>query len=145
MRISRFAVLAALSWVVAAGAARAADLPARIELDQAISVADPCGDPHVLERIMDRFAWAEAHAWHGEIIMASLGNGRQSGHPYAEPGIIKRDYCMADARMSDNEAFTVFFTIEHGQGFASIGNYVDFCVLGLDPWRVHDEACRTVR
>ena len=35
--------------------------------------------------------------------------------------------------------------LEFGQGFATIGNYVDFCVVGLDPWHVHDEACRTVR
>jgi hypothetical protein len=145
MRMSRFAVLAALLWPPVANPAHAADLPARVEITQPIAAADPCGDPHVLERIMERFAWAEAHAWRGDIVMASLGNGRQSGHPYAEPGIIKRDYCMADARMSDQKPFTVFFTIEYGQGFASIGNYVDFCVLGLDPWRVHDEACRTVR
>jgi hypothetical protein len=30
-------------------------------------------------------------------------------------------------------------------GFASIGWYVDFCVAGQDPWRVHDGWCRTVR
>ena len=52
---------------------------------------------------------------------------------------------MADATMTNGVPHTVFYAIEFGQGFASIGNYVNFCVLGLDPWHIYDEACRTVR
>lgn len=143
--MSRLAILSAMIAGLAGGLAHGADLPARIEMNEAVSVDDPCGDPHVLERIMERFAWADTHTWHQGLTMASLGNGRLSGHPYFEPGIIKRQYCMADATMSNSKRELVYFVIEFGQGFASIGNYVDFCVLGLDPWRVHDEACRTVR
>jgi hypothetical protein len=94
---------------------------------------------------MERFAWAERNTWQRGFVMASLENGRLSGHPYAEPGMIHREYCMADAAMTDGSLRTVYYAIEFGVGFASIGNYVDFCVLGLDPWRVHDGGCRTVQ
>jgi len=110
-----------------------------------IAVEDACGNPNVLGRIVERFAWAEEHTWRRGFIMASLQNARLSGHPYFEPGIIERRYCMADATMTNGSPHTVYYAIEFGQGFASIGNYVNFCVLGLDPWHIYDEACRTVR
>ena len=143
--MSRFAMVCSVVALFGASFARAADLPGTIVMDEVIAVENPCADSHVLERILQRFEWAEVNTWHRGLSMVALANGRLSDHPYFEPGIIKRQYCRADARMSDESARTVFFAIEFGQGFASIGNYVDFCVLGLDPWRVHDEACRTVR
>jgi hypothetical protein len=138
-------ILAGLALASAATFALAADLPERIAINAPIRAADPCSDPVVLERIMDRFAWAETKTWRRGFIMAFLGNARASGHPFHEPGLIDRRYCVADSVMTDRSSRTVFYAIEMGQGFASIGNYVDFCVLGLEPWHVHDEACRTVR
>jgi hypothetical protein len=140
--------VARLLWtaIVALGAtaAQAADL-GPIEVRAPIQAENPCADADVLGRIVERFAWAERNTWHRGFVMASLGNARFSGHPYFEPGLIRRDYCMADSLMTDGSARTVYYAIEYGAGFASLGNYVDFCVLGLDPWHVHDEACRTVR
>ena len=104
-----------------------------------------CADTDVLDRIIDRFAWAERNTWRRGFIIEALHNPRPSGHPYAEPGIIERSYCMADSVMTDGQFRTVYYAIEYGVGFASIGDYVDFCVLGLDPWHVHDGSCRTVR
>lgn len=138
-------LLASLGFMVAAASVQAADLPEPIRISTPIQAENPCADTIVLERIMDRFAWAETKTWRRGFVMAFLGNARSSGHPYAEPGIVKREYCMADSVMTDTSRRTVFYAIEYGQGFASVGNYVDFCVLGLDPWHVHDEACRTVR
>ena len=138
-------VLAALAALLAAGAAQAADLPGTIVIQRPIQVDNPCADPHVLSRIVDRFAWAERNTWHRGLVMTSLENARPGDHPYFEPGLVKRDYCAADGFMSDGSVRPVYYAIEYGVGFASIGNYVDFCVLGLDPWHVHDEACRTVR
>ena len=139
--------LLAISVVLAAiaGPAAAADLPERIVVRQPIVTNNPCADPNVRKRIMERFAWAERKTWHRGFEMASLANGRLGEHPFYEPGIIHREYCIADATMTNGSAHQVFFTIEFGQGLASVGNYVDFCVLGLDPWRVHDAGCRTVR
>ncbi len=132
---------------IAAGiaTAQAADLPNRVVVKEPIERDDPCADLDVLRAIADRFAWAERKTWHRGFVMASLQNGRVGEHPYFEPGLIHREYCRADSVMTNGRPHAVYYTIEFGQGFASIGNYVDFCVLGLDPWRVHDEACRTVR
>ena len=138
-------VLAAALAVLGAASAQAADLPGPIVIHEAIAAENPCADRAVLSRIADRFAWAEKNTWHRGFVMATLQNGRNSNHPFFEPGIVRREYCMADSVMTDGHAHTVYYAIEFGVGFASIGNYVDFCVLGLDPWHVHDEACRTVR
>jgi hypothetical protein len=124
---------------------QAADLPGPIAIRAPIQAENPCADANVLGRIAERFAWAERNTWHRGFVMASLANGRYSGHPFFEPGLIRRDYCVADSLMTDGSSRTVYYAIEYGVGFASIGHYVDFCVLGLDPWHVHDEACRTVR
>jgi hypothetical protein len=138
-------LLAAVGLLSAGTCAVAADLPGRVLVRQPIQATDPCGDPHVIGRIVERFAWADRHTFHTGVVIDTLANGRFSGHPYPEPGIIHRSYCTADAAMTDGTGRAVFYAIEYGQGFASIGNYVDFCVVGEDPWHVHDEACRTVR
>lgn len=136
---------AALAVILGAASAKAADLPGPILVHGAIVTNNPCADPKVRSRIVERFDWADKNTWHRGVLMASLENGRSSNHPYFEPGLIHREYCMADATLSDGTGRTVYYAIEFGQGFASLGNYVNFCVLGLDPWHVYDEACRTVR
>jgi hypothetical protein len=47
--------------------------------------------------------------------------------------------------MTNGMPYAVFYVIEHGLGFAGLGRDIDFCVLGLDPWHIHDGDCRTVR
>jgi|SRR5688572_2245917 len=138
-------LLCALALALGCTSGEAADLLGPIAIRAPIQAENPCADANVLRRIAERFARAERETWHRGFVMASLGNGRDSGHPFFEPGLIRRDYCVADSVMTDGSSRTVFYAIEYGVGFASIGNYVDFCVLGLDPWHVHDEACRTVR
>ena len=135
-------MLAAAVALTVAGPAPAADVTVA---PPAAVVDNVCADTSVLDRIIDRFAWAERNTWQRGFIIEALHNPRPSGHPYTEPGIIERSYCMADSVMTDGQFRTVYYAIEYGVGFASIGDYVDFCVLGLDPWHVHDEACRTVR
>lgn len=136
------AIAAMLAWT---GFAQAADAPGYV-MDSAVTgVSTDCADRYVLNRIKSRFAWAERNTWHRGFVMDSLENPRPSGHPYAEPGLIARDFCVAEAVMTNGEFHTVYYAVEHGVGFAGIGRYVDFCVLGLDPWHVHDGACRTVR
>jgi hypothetical protein len=142
MPIRLVAALAFLCMFTAA--APAADAPTYVA--PAVLVPDSaCANGRVLDRIMERFAWAERNTWRRGFVIEALENPRPSGHPYAEPGIIERSFCMADSLMTDGQFRTVYYAIESGVGFASIGDYVDFCVLGLDPWHVHDGACRTVR
>jgi hypothetical protein len=135
--------VAALAACMTAGAAQAADVAGPIPVQPEAATA--CANPNVLGRIMERFAWAERNTWHRGFVMVSIEDPRPSGHPFTEPGLIKRDYCMGESVLTNGQTHAVYYAIEYGVGFASIGNYVDFCVLGLDPWRVHDGACRTVQ
>src|SRR3712207_6570632 len=125
-------LLAALGIALLANAAHGADLPNRAVVKKPIQIENPCADLDVLESIADRFAWAEENTWHRGFVMASIQNGRIGEHPYFEPGLIHREYCRADSVMTNGSAYPVYYTIEFRRGFASIGNYVDFCVLGLD-------------
>ena len=138
-------MLTIVAVLLAAGASRGADVVLPSPPPDIIASATACASPKVLYEIVERFASAERRTWHRGFVMATIQNPRKSGHPYAEPGLIRRDYCMADSWLTNGEIRTVYYTIEYGVGFASIGHYVDFCVLGLDPWRVHDGACRTVQ
>jgi hypothetical protein len=104
-----------------------------------------CMDAGAINRIIDRFAWAERTQWHRGFVIETISNPRPSGHPFAEPGLVHRDYCIADSVMTNGSLHSIFYTIERGLGFAGVGRNVDFCVLGLDPWHVHDGNCRTVR
>ena len=104
-----------------------------------------CTSARALSRIKHIFAWADRNQWHRGFVISEIGNPRPSGHPYAEPGLVKRDYCVADSVMTDGTAWPVYYVVEHGLGFAGIGSDIDFCVPGLDPWHIHDGDCRTVR
>jgi hypothetical protein len=137
--------LAVIAVLAGPGLAGAADAAGDVVHPAPAAVGSACGDAFALGRIQSRFAYAEQRTWRRGFAMERLDNPRPSGHPYAEPGLIQRDYCMADAVMTNGDIRTVYYAIEHGVGFAGLGRDVDFCVLGLDPWHVHDGACRTVR
>jgi hypothetical protein len=140
-----FRIAALLMPVLASGYASAADQPSSLIVSAPAEGDIACASPGVLASIRHRFAGAERRQWHRGFVMQSIDNPRGSGHPYAEPGQVKRDYCVADSVMTDGSAWPVYFTVEHGLGFVGIGRDIEFCVLGLDPWHVHDGDCRTVR
>jgi hypothetical protein len=104
-----------------------------------------CTSGNALARIKHSFAKADRVQWHRGFVISQIGNPRPSGHPYAEPGLVKRDYCMADSVMTDGTAWPVYYVVEHGLGFVGLGSDIDFCLPGLDPWHIHDGDCRTVR
>ncbi len=138
--------LAALALLFGLNSAQAADFGNAAASPTVIHDDDTaCAGFGVLGHIKSHYAYAERHVLHRGFVIASIDNPRPSGHPYAEPGWVKRDYCQADAVMSDGSAHPVFYVVEHGLGFVGIGHDVDFCVPGLDPWHVHDGDCRTVR
>jgi hypothetical protein len=123
----------------------AADLVAPVVVEPPSAVALACAEENALARIKKRFDWAERTQWHRGFTIDQIVNPRPSGHPFAEPGIVRRDFCAADTVMTDGNAYTVFYTIEYPLGFVGLGAGVDFCLPGLDPWHAHDGNCRTVR
>jgi hypothetical protein len=138
----RIAILVPLA--LSANLAIAAD-PSTFVVSAPAILASACDDTGALDRIVGRFGWAERTQWHRGFEIQTIGNPRPSSHRFAEPGLVRRDYCVADSIMTNGVPYPVYYTIEHGLGFAGLGRYVDFCVPGLDPWHVHDGDCRTVR
>jgi hypothetical protein len=130
--------------VLASTPASAADIVSPTVVAAPAAVSE-CTGANALARIRHIFAWADRNQWHRDVVISQIGNPRPSGHPYAEPGLVKRDYCMADAVMTDGTSRPVYYVVEHGLGFVGLGSDIDFCVPGLDPWHIHDGDCRTVR
>lgn len=138
-------IAATFALLLAGDLASAADVAGPMVVSAPSDMETACASDGALGRIKSRFAWAERTQWRRGFVIQEIGNPRPSGHRFAEPGLVKRDYCVADAVMTDGSAYPVFYTIEHGLGFVGIGTSVDFCLPGLDPWHVHDGDCRTVR
>jgi hypothetical protein len=104
-----------------------------------------CADARMLARITKRFAWAERNTWQRGYQIAAIEHPRLRYTVFSGPSMIRHRHCRASALMTNGVRRTVFYTVSAGMGFASIGHGVDFCLAGLDPWRVHGAACRSLR
>jgi len=58
---------------------------------------------------------------------------------------IPRRYCGATAWLTDGSHRDLWYLIEGGAGFASIGSKASFCVEGFDRWNVYNADCRLLR
>ena len=143
----RFArpVLAALLGLAAAIGAtpsvRAADLGVYIE-DSGV-----CAEAWVLNTSSKRFDPQGKHV--PNLPAVSITDFRRMPQhrylPAQEDRPIGRTYCGATAILSDGDARDIWYLIEEGQGFASIGDNVEFCVAGFDRWYVYNGRCRVLR
>jgi ABC-type uncharacterized transport system permease subunit len=139
-----FRSIAVAAFLAFAGTAQAADQGA----GAAPVAAQPdalCASPLVVSAVVSRFNWAERTTFKRGFNLAALSNPRANPDPVLNVGVIPKRYCMAEAMMSNGMRSTAYYVVLMGQGLASIGNGLDFCIIGLDPWRVYDGACRTVR
>lgn len=69
----------------------------------------------------------------------------ETGYTVNQPSPYARRYCEARARMSDGHERRVYYAIMEHSGFVGVSWNLQACVAGLDPWRVYDAGCRTVR
>ena len=105
-----------------------------------------CEAPRVLNYIQKRFIWTDEHVLKRGLEIYSIERPHQirvvpAG--YGKP--IGRLYCHATARMNDGHKREIWYLIEAGVGFAGVGDNVEFCISGLDPWKVYGAWCRSVR
>jgi hypothetical protein len=106
-----------------------------------------CDDAKVLKRISSKFR-TQAREVHHDKSLAIDAYGNIHEHRYREKREdrpIARRYCGADVTLSDGRERTLWYLIERGVGFASIGDNVEFCLSGFDRWNVYDNACRILR
>ncbi|MEO5325531.1 hypothetical protein PV773_19675 [Mesorhizobium sp. CC13] len=125
------------------GAASAADLAVGADY------GDPgiCGNASVLNRITERFSYQVRHVPNLPDV-AITDFQRVHEHRYLaadEDHPIARRYCGATVALSDGGSRDIWYLIEEGMGFASIGDNVEFCVAGFDRWYVYNGRCRVLR
>ena len=104
-----------------------------------------CEAAEVISRITERFAWAETNTWHRGFFIDDVRNIRQTSVKDEGPSHIDRRYCRSTAELSNGNRSELVYLIEAGQGFASIGWRVEFCLPSYDPYRVYDAWCRAIR
>lgn len=123
-------------------AAQAADLSVYSDEDSGV-----CGQAWVLNKISSRFSYQVHHVPHlPDVSITDFQRIHQHRYlPASEEWPIGRRYCGATVSLSDGRARTIWYLIEEGQGFASIGNNVEFCVSGFDRWMVYNGRCRVLR
>lgn len=124
--------------------ARAADLGAGGYVDED---AGACGKPWVLKKISARFRHQVKHVPNLPDVEI-LDFRRIHEHRYLpaeEDRPIGRRYCGATVTLSDGADRDIWYLIEEGMGFASVGDNVEFCVSGFDRWMVYNGRCRVLR
>jgi hypothetical protein len=106
-----------------------------------------CGQPWVLNKITSRFSYQVHHVPHlPDVQITDFQRIHQHRYlPANETWPIGRRYCGATVSLSDGHDRTIWYLIEEGQGFASIGDNVEFCVSGFDRWMVYNGRCRILR
>lgn len=104
-----------------------------------------CDEARVLSKIISRFNWAERRQWKRGFGLEEVRQPRERTGEEWPGSDIPRRFCRGHAILSNGTHPTVHYLIEGGQGFAGNGFKVEFCVDGLDPWRVYDGRCRVVR
>ena len=106
-----------------------------------------CGHANVRNTINNRFRYQVTHVPHlPNVDIVSFHDARLTRYEPATPeSPIERRYCAASVSFSDGYSRPIYYLIEYGQGFASIGDNVEFCVSGFDRWNVFNSQCSVLR
>ncbi|TBW34715.1 hypothetical protein EYW49_17495 [Siculibacillus lacustris] len=142
----RIAVFASLAVLALSGPTLAADLGPSVAAAPIAGLPE-CGDDGILGTIRSRFAYGAAHVESRALELVTIEKVRQIDLSIDQPSPIARRTCAAAVALSDGTRSRLAYRIERGTGFAAPGYFgwpsnVEFCVVGHDPWHVHDGACR---
>ncbi len=104
-----------------------------------------CQDEKVLERIVERFNWAENENWKRGFHLDNIERVRERLVQDTHSSQIARRYCRAHARLTNGRHPTLYYLIEEGQGYAGNRFNVEFCLAGYDRWNEYDGSCSAIR
>jgi hypothetical protein len=105
-----------------------------------------CDAPQVLSYIQKRFVWTDRHVLKRGLAIESIQRVHRNRSSHGrEYWSIPRLYCHGTAYMNDGHKRQIWWLIEGGMGFAGLRDNLEFCVSGLDPFKVHGAWCRSVR
>jgi hypothetical protein len=145
--MSRVLVTSLLSFALAVGGMNAAVSPASAGWFKSDREALACDDEKVLNRITSKFR-TQAREVHHDKTLAIDSYDDVHQHRYLEEREfrpIARRYCGAVVNLNDGRRRTIWYLVERGAGFVSIGDNVEFCISGFDRWNVYNNACRVLR
>lgn len=109
---------------------------------------ESCESPAVLRRISQRFLILDNNILQAGLQIDNIFDIRENGYnytPQTEVQLIPRRFCQGRVSMNDGKIRSIWFLIESGQGYAGVGDNVEFCIAGLDPWHIYGAFCRSVR
>ena len=102
-----------------------------------------CDDPRVVKRAK-KFV-NRANDVYLPLQLKELTLIRELPEVFVNPSPLVRRYCSAQARLSNNEITTAYYSIEEDGGFVGIPWKISVCLLGHDNWRIYDGRCRINR
>ncbi len=142
VKSAAFALSCLCAPLALASAGHAADLGTYVGGDD----GSVCGTPSVLNRITSRFGHQVRHVPNlPDVAITDFSRVHlRRSEPASERWPIARHYCGATVTLSDGRDRSIWYLIEEGQGFASLGDNVEFCVAGFDRWMVYNGACRVL-
>ncbi|MDF1607198.1 hypothetical protein PZ897_03310 [Hoeflea sp. YIM 152468] len=105
-----------------------------------------CDAPQVLSYIQKRFVWTDTHLLKRGLAIERIEPAQRNRSGYGlHHSSVPRLYCHGMARMNDGHKRKIWWLIEGGMGFAGLRDNLEFCISGLDPFKVHGAWCRSVR
>ena len=131
-----------------AAALSAASAPAGAGEFRLPDPTDYCTTPAIIERLKSRVdhkfrGYTRTKLFLVEVIHPTerLSTRRDETHT------VSRKWCHAKARMNDGKIRDIWYVIEKPWGFAGVPFMagVEFCIAGLDPWKVYGKDCSTIR
>jgi hypothetical protein len=105
--------------------------------------AGPCES--ALTTITHDFHEKESTFWNSSLTITAYGNIHEIAFRPWQSDNIPRRYCTGSAMVSDGKVRTVNYSIIEDGGFASYGDGIEFCVVGLDRNWAFNPACRAAK
>jgi len=143
----RFAsVLGALLGALACGEAKAAN-----PLELNFWLSGPRYDGNVapceqaLPTISTQFWEKESSFWNSALKIEGFSNVHETAFRPWQSDNIPRRYCTGQAMLNDGKVRTVHFSIIEDGGFASFGQGVEWCVVGLDRDWAYNPSCKAAQ
>ncbi len=102
-------------------------------------------DPGVLSTISGTFAEKESEYWNSSLQIGGYDRIREIGFRANGLAYIPRRYCVARATLSDMRTRLVVYQVQEHMGFASFGDGVEWCVVGLDRNLAYAPSCSALR
>ena len=103
----------------------------------------PC--EQALDWVASAFADKESTFWNSSLQITGFSNVHEIAYRPWQSNTIPRRYCTATAMISDGKPRTVNYSIIEDGGWASFGDGLEFCVVGLDRNWAFNPTCRMAR